>query len=111
MEWISITELNQLQQIINASHNKVQLVFKHSTRCNISSMALSRLNKGDLHKLVSCYFLDVLSYRTISTAIAEMFQVVHESPQVLIIWKGECVYNETHLAIELADLKEAIQQV
>jgi bacillithiol system protein YtxJ len=83
------------------------MIFKHSTRCSISSLALNRIEnvKNQETIIKSCYFLDLLSYRDISNKIATDFNVIHASPQILIIKNGKCIYNTSHSNINWANIK------
>jgi bacillithiol system protein YtxJ len=54
------------------------------------------------------YFLDLISFRDISNKIAEQFHVHHESPQILLIKNGECIYETSHGEISAEDLAEQI---
>ncbi|MEJ7822977.1 MAG: bacillithiol system redox-active protein YtxJ, partial [Chitinophagaceae bacterium] len=96
MNWINLTQEEQLQQIKINSKNKPQAIFKHSTRCSISSMAKNRLEKSAQPDEIDFYFLDLIKYRPISNKIAEIFKVYHASPQILLIKNDECVYDESH---------------
>lgn len=107
MNWISLTNEEQLHQIKVNSNARPQVIFKHSTRCSISSVAKSRLERSIQSDEVDFYFLDLIKYRTISNKIAADFNVYHESPQVLLIKNGECTYDESHSGI---DMEEIIEQ-
>ena len=61
-----------------------------------------------IHKLNDFYYLDLLNHRTISAKIAEDFNVYHESPQILLIKNGECVYDESHSGIRMEDIVEEV---
>ena len=104
MNWIPLTSENQLKEIDKLSflpEIKGILLFKHSTRCSISSMALNRLErKLTPSKILPVYLLDILSYRTISTLISSFYQIEHASPQVLIIKDGKCIYTASHSEID-----------
>lgn len=106
MHWIHLTDEEQLNQIITNSQSRPQVVFKHSTRCSISSLALQRLKKADAPADVDFYYLDILAHRPISNKIAEMLKVHHESPQIIVIRDGSCIYDESHLAISMDDIIE-----
>ena len=108
MDWIYLTNIEQIEQIKLHSFNKPQLIFKHSTRCGTSSMVLNRLEKSDAPANADFYFLDLLQYRAISHAVSETFQVHHESPQMLLIKNGECIYDESHLGIRMQEIEEQI---
>lgn len=105
MIWIPFTEEQQLSSIISLSQTRPQVIFKHSTRCNISSIALNRLQKINAFPGADFYFLDLLKLRALSDKVADFFNVSHESPQILVIRKGECVYEESHLGIIAEDLE------
>lgn len=104
MNWILLNSDQQIEEIIRASDNQPQVIFKHSTRCSISTMAKGRLERAGLPGHVPFYYLDLLNHRPISNKIAEMFSVEHESPQVLVIKNGKCVYTESHSGIHMDEI-------
>lgn len=110
MNWLPLSDISQLDEIANLSHEKNVLIFKHSTRCSISSMAKGRLDRAADIENVPCYYLDLIAHRNISDTIAERFQVHHESPQILLIRKGECVYAESHSGIMIEEIEEQLDQ-
>ncbi len=83
MNWISLTSSQQLEAIKQKSQEQPQVIFKHSTRCSISSMVKNRLDRGTQPQGADFYFLDLIRYRDISDKISEDFNVYHESPQVM----------------------------
>jgi bacillithiol system protein YtxJ len=108
MHWIHLTDDEQLKQIITKSQNKPQVIFKHSTRCSISAVALQRLQKVSQPSDVDFYFLDLLSNRQLSNRVADVFKVNHESPQILVIRDGECVFDESHLGISMNEILDHV---
>lgn len=109
IDWIPLTNLGQLNEIMTVSETKPVLIFKHSTRCSVSRMALKQFeNEFDLKDSVDAYFLDLLEYRNISNEIAQRFQVEHQSPQLILIKGGKAMYNVSHSAIDAVELKEKI---
>ena len=106
MNWISLIDDNQLQEIIAQSNTTPQVIFKHSTRCNISSVVLNRLKESNKTAPVTIYYLDLLKYRPISDKVADVFNEHHESPQILVIKNGVCTYTESHLGITMNELLE-----
>lgn len=106
MEWIELSSKEQLDLIKERSRLKPQVIFKHSTRCSISGVAKSRLERSDPPPGAEFYFLDLIRHRSVSNLIAEEFSVYHESPQVLVIRNGECVYDESHSGINMNDIAE-----
>jgi bacillithiol system protein YtxJ len=111
MNWNKITDIAQLENIKKESFINPILLFKHSTSCSISSMALNRLERnydqakvGDLKP----YYLDLLSHRDISRQIAQEFSVEHQSPQAIIVTNGEAIYDASHYDISFADIAEKV---
>ncbi|RYZ52380.1 MAG: bacillithiol system redox-active protein YtxJ [Sphingobacteriales bacterium] len=104
MNWTELTTEEQLEEIKQESFKKPVLIFKHSTRCSISSMAKNRLERGEAPGHISFYHLDLIRFRNISNRIAEVFKVHHESPQVLLIRNGECIYDESHNGISMDEI-------
>ncbi|SDC48866.1 bacillithiol system redox-active protein YtxJ [Niabella drilacis] len=107
MNWIPLEQETQLDAIDLSSGSRPQLIFKHSTRCSISSVVKSRLNKGRLPDMVDFYYLDLIAYRDLSNAIAERYGIRHESPQVLLIKDRKCVYHESHSSVYMEDILDA----
>ena len=105
MNWISLQDENQVREIKENSNIRPQVIYKHSVRCGVSSVVKSRLEKAKLPSDIDYYFLDIIHYRSISNKIAEEFRVYHESPQVLIIRNGECVYDESHMGITAQEIE------
>lgn len=105
MNWIQLKNSNQLEEIKEKSKQKPQVIFKHSTRCSISSMAKGRLERSTPPNDADFYFLDLINYRDLSNRIAKDFHVYHESPQIIVIKNGECVYDESHGSITMDEIK------
>jgi bacillithiol system protein YtxJ len=110
MNWKDLTTIAQINDIIERSHQVPCVILKHSTRCNISAMAKYRLEDDwDFKESeLEPYLLDLITYREVSNQLAEIFQVHHESPQVLLISGGECTYDASHLDITVAELHEVM---
>ena len=108
MNWIQLNSLIQLDEIRQKSKDKPQVIFKHSTRCSVSSMAKNRLERKEFPNEADFYYLDLIANRNISLQIEEDFKVYHESPQVLIIKSGECIYDESHSGINMEEIKEQV---
>lgn len=108
LSWEDLQDSTQLDTIKELSFTKPVIIYKHSTRCGISSMILSRLERSyDLEQdVLKCYFLDIIRYRSVSNLVAETFNVRHESPQLLLIIEGKAVYNTSHGGISMEGLKQ-----
>ncbi len=113
MNWLDLTSETQLEEINHKSLEaqiKGVLIFKHSTRCSISSMALSRLERNWKlsNDIIPVYNLNLLQYPSVSLKIAELYHIQHESPQVLIIKNGKCIYTASHSSITAVDIESTI---
>ena len=98
VNWIPLTNIDQFQKLKETSKNETVLIFKHSTRCIISRMVLKQFEKsfdGEGQNL-NMYYLDLLNYRAISNEIASSFNVIHQSPQLLVIKNGVVVKHASH---------------
>ena len=109
LPWQPLTQVSQLDEIEERSKTKTQVVFKHSTRCGISSMVMNQfVSMYDLDANLDLYYLDLLSHRDVSNEIGFKFQVMHQSPQLLIIKNGVTVAHASHGAINEIDLKRLV---
>lgn len=108
VNWIPLKDLAQLDEIAKESNELPVAIFKHSTRCGISRMVLNGFEREFEYSdsQVKMYFLDLIAYRAISNEIAERFKVWHESPQLLVISKGEAVHHSSHSAISASAIGE-----
>ncbi|QTE23393.1 bacillithiol system redox-active protein YtxJ [Polaribacter cellanae] len=106
LNWISLTSLEQLETIKKESETESVLIFKHSTRCGISSMVIKQFEKlfSEEHKNLKVYYLDLLNYRDISDEVGYSFQVMHQSPQLIVVRNGVSVYDASHYEITQTDL-------
>ncbi|MDP4683417.1 MAG: bacillithiol system redox-active protein YtxJ [Crocinitomicaceae bacterium] len=108
--WKNIESIQMLDELVSLTQDNAVLIFKHSTRCSISMMALTRFeSEWDLN-ISSCdlYFLDLITHRDISNKIAEITGVIHQSPQVIVLRKGEVLYEESHNSISARDIKKEV---
>jgi len=107
--WKPLTNVSQLEAIIKESAQKPVVIFKHSTRCGISRMALKRFEgEFNLQDKVTPYFLDLLQHRDVSDSVSQHFNVMHQSPQLLLIVDGKCVYDESHGDIDAESLQKKV---
>ena len=113
MNWNQLTHIAQLETIDRDSATQPILIFKHSTRCSTSSMALARVERSwgkQTTSLPTPFYLDLIKHRDISNSIAERYGVEHQSPQVLVIAKSRCIYSQTHSAISVEEMLQETQQ-
>lgn len=106
MQWNNLETISQLDEIMALSQKQAVVIFKHSTRCSISRMALKQFeNEFDFADRVQPYFLDLIAFREVSNEIAARFGVVHQSPQLILIKQGKAVYDVSHSDIDAGALK------
>ncbi len=109
LNWNHLEDLAHLDKVVEVSESKPVLIFKHSTTCSISRMAFKNFeNEFELASEIEIYYLDLLNFRAISNEIASRFDVVHQSPQVLLIKNGVSVYNTSHENIDATKLKDLV---
>jgi bacillithiol system protein YtxJ len=106
MNWIALESEDELAKLTEQSKHQPVVIFKHSTRCSISAMAKNRLERSAPDENIVFYYLDLIKFRNLSNKVAEDFHVFHESPQVLLIRNGECIYEESHNGINMEDIND-----
>ena len=108
INWIRLTNIDQIKQIRSLSKSETVFIFKHSTRCGISKMVIKRFENmfNESMSNVKVYYLDLLNYRDISNEIAVSFEVIHQSPQLLIIKNEVSVFNASHQDITSVKLQD-----
>ena len=107
MNWKHLTSVGDLEKAILASDLGTVVLFKHSTRCSVSRMALKMFEQGWDETLndVSAYYLDLLENRPVSAAIGDKLHIEHQSPQMLILQNGQVVHHSNHHDIDVNAVK------
>jgi bacillithiol system protein YtxJ len=111
INWKVLNSQSQLQDIIRESYTHRVFIFKHSTRCSVSSIAKLRLEDHwdpSFSNDSTVYLLDVIAYRALSHEVAIQFAVFHESPQILLIEDAECTHEASHFDITVEEIREVI---
>lgn len=108
MDWIALRDESALQEIIDKSATRPQVIFKHSIRCGISAVAKGRLDRASTPSEADFYYLDLVNHRGVSNKVSALFNVEHQSPQVLVIRDGACVYDESHMGIQMKEILGAL---
>ncbi len=111
MNWIPLTSESQLQEIITESSQTPVMIFKHSTRCSISSMSLDRLernwNEAEMPN-VKAFYLDLIANRPVSNKIESLLHVEHQSPQAILVENGKSIWDASHYDIQYDAIKKAL---
>ena len=108
VNWIELNGEAQLEELLKESKDQPVLIYKHSTRCGISSMTLNRLESDwdEAMHGIGAYFLDLIAYRSVSNAVAEQLGVMHQSPQVILLRDGKVVHDASHMEISAKNIKK-----
>ena len=110
LPWKPLTSVEQLDTIANDSKTRPVVIFKHSTRCGISRMVIRQFEGAydiDPEKM-DLYYLDLLAYRNVSDEVGFKFQVLHQSPQLLVIKNGVAVAHASHSGIQADALAQYV---
>lgn len=106
--WEDLDSLEKVQDILNDESDRIHLIFKHSTRCSLSTLAKTRLERDWDGNGMVFHLLDLIRYRSVSDHVSEVFDVYHESPQMIIIHQGESLHDASHLDISVKELQEVL---
>ncbi len=107
MNWIELHTTEELNALITESNTKPVIIFKNSTTCFISKMALRNFEAEFTNtNRVNCYMIDVKKDRPLSMEIANRFNVQHESPQLLIVSKESVIYDTSHEGIDATEAEK-----
>ena len=107
VSWNELTSVAQIDLLLAESKEHPVLIYKHSTRCSISSMVLERLERtwSSEGNKIKPYYLDLIALRDVSNTVAQTFEVYHESPQVIMLKDGKAIYNASHMSISFDAIK------
>ena len=110
LPWQKLTSVDQLDTIVEESKVTPVAIFKHSTRCGISSMVMRQFERAyDLNKdQMKLYYLDLLAFRKVSDELSINFQVLHQSPQLIVVKNGKAVAHASHNGISASVLHNFI---
>ncbi|KQC33510.1 cytosolic protein [Nonlabens sp. YIK11] len=111
IQWEPLESVDQLHNLVKNSNLKTKVIFKHSTRCGISRMALSNFERNyeNLDQNVTYYLLDLLNFREVSNSIAEELKVQHQSPQVIVLKDEKIIHTESHHGIDIKKIQSLIK--
>ncbi len=106
--WQHLREISQLDKIVQDSKAKPVAIYKHSTTCGISRMVLRQIESTynlDASQM-DIYYLDLKAYREVSNEVAIRFQVIHQSPQMIVVKNGTAVYADSHGGVNVPALHQ-----
>lgn len=96
--WVGLTEPGQLELLGREDGEGLQVVFKHSTRCGLSTLMLRRFEQVWQAEGpdTTFYLLDLIQHQALSQALSEQAQLRHQSPQVLVFRGGRLAGSASH---------------
>lgn len=97
MAWVKLDTQQKFESLLENSFATPQFIFKHSVRCSLSAMVYHRLN--EIVGVANVFLVDVIHHRELSNQIAQNFGVLHQSPQLLVLEHGNCIFHTSHSAI------------
>lgn len=110
IDWKLLNKPEDLEQIVQNSKEAPQIIYKHSTRCAVSSIALFSLQgiRADVVEKADFHFLNVIDHRDLSNYVAEKLNVRHESPQLLLIRNGKVDWHGSHYQVKAETVAEIL---
>lgn len=107
-QWRTLQDSADIEALADTSHHTPCVIFKHSPRCTTSLMKHYTLSLEwpFAPDAVQAYLVDVVAQPHVAQAVSDFFQEHHQSPQVLLIRNGECIYEESQLDIDAAALAD-----
>ncbi|MAZ72253.1 MAG: bacillithiol system redox-active protein YtxJ [Flavobacteriaceae bacterium] len=108
--WHVLSEMEQLEELAEQSKTTPVTIFKHSTTCGISKMVFRNFERSYAltDTQMKLYYLDLKAHRNVSDEVGYKFQVIHESPQILVIKNGNVVHHASHHNIQAEALKNYV---
>lgn len=108
--WNIILTEQDVLQIIEKSSEKPQVIFKDSVSCGISAFAKERLtmNSSLLEGVADFNYLDLLAHREVSNFIAKELDVIHQSPQIIVLIDKKVIFRDSHHSIDMKKIVDKI---
>ena len=111
MNWQAIESIDKLDNLL--ASNETFLIFKHSTRCPVSSAAKRRF-EADWFKqarTIPAYYLDLIEYRDVSNKVASDLEVIHQSPQLILVHQKAVLHHSSHTSISADKVLKHIENL
>ena len=103
----SLTTATELDEALRLP---LVVLFKHSTACAISSIAMREMWRLATERTdLDVRLIDVRADRPLSNAVAELLGIRHESPQVIVLRHGEPVWHGSHYRVTVEQVERALE--
>jgi bacillithiol system protein YtxJ len=111
LPWRHLESNEMLESLFQTPSTIPFILFKHSTRCGISSFVLSKFEREWNLDEEKChlYYLDLLQFREISALIESLSGVLHQSPQLILVHSGNIIYHDSHNNIEASVIHQKVK--
>lgn len=106
-EFIPISDTESFEQLMERSHDRPVILFKHSSTCPISAAAYEEMSR--IEPEVS--LVVVQRARDVSREVEARTGVRHESPQTIILRNGQAVWNASHWKIKAEAVEQAVRNI
>jgi bacillithiol system protein YtxJ len=108
-----LSTIAELDAAIAQSSTRPAVIFKHSPTCGISAQAFESIaesleGKG---RDADWFLVPVQASRAVSTELAKRFAIRHESPQALVIDRGEVVWHGSHFRATATSIAAALDKL
>jgi bacillithiol system protein YtxJ len=109
--WKRLSQVEEVRELVRLSQDKPVVIFKHSIRCGASAMAKWQLEQDwDFEAAeLDLYYLDLIRYRSVSDQVSRLLGVVHQSPQIIVLKKGEVIFHASHYRINISAIRSALE--
>lgn len=97
MNWLEPAGLEEALDVLRT--NRSVFIYKHSNRCGVSNFALKRLSAVEPASGEVWMWIDVVNSRPLSLALGQELSVRHESPQLILISKGQVLAHTSHSGV------------
>ena len=103
--FVRITDTKSFEDLTDRSRERPVVIFKHSLTCPISSAAYAQMEEfsGEVA------LVEVQLARALSAEIENRLGVEHQSPQVIVLSKGQVAWNASHFKITAAAVAAAVR--
>ena len=97
------------KKLLQLSNEQPVVLFKHSTRCDISDQVLKEFQDfTSRNESITYGIVNVVEDRRLSNSIAEEMRIQHQSPQAIVIENEQPVWHASHWSINAKELEEAV---
>jgi len=103
--FVRITDTKSFEELADRSKERPMVIFKHSLTCPVSAAAYEQMEQFD----GDVALVEVQRARALSTEIESRLGVAHESPQVIVLSKGQVAWNASHFKITAEAVADAVR--